>query len=212
METRLDTLLTALVEQNRANVEHAAHLREAGSQLESKTAVQMAAMETQQTVLREDARVAIQGVNGRVEEIKQAWEATDGTWKAKHTELVDQLKEQFSIDQGRIGAAETKQQGLEVELAQLRALIINMPSGGAGNAQGIAGGGKRRFPIMENKCIQGMKMLDNDRSTFREWEEKFVNNLGQAKENGEEVLEWLVKEAERRPRDKEYSEGGNLVQ
>ena len=83
------------------------------------------------------------------------------------------------------------------DVVRLREEIQGMgPSDGGGKG----GGGGRGFrPILESKAIGGIKNLDSGRDGFREWEEKFVNVMGQAKEKADVLLEWLAKVANAYP-------------
>ncbi len=85
------------------------------------------------------------------------------------------------------------------DVAKLREGIQEI-SGGEGGGKG-GGGGRGYRPILECKAIGSIKNLDSGRDGFREWEEKFINVMGQAKEKADVLLEWLAKEADARPRD-----------
>ncbi len=85
------------------------------------------------------------------------------------------------------------------DVARLREGIQEMNKGeGWGKGEGR---GKGFRPILESKAIGGIKRLDSGRDGYREWEEKFVNVMGQAREGADTLLEWLAREADARPRD-----------
>ncbi len=46
--------------------------------------------------------------------------------------------------------------------------------------------------ILENKGVQGIKILGSKREEYKIWNEKFKNIRSQAKEGGRKVLEWVV--------------------
>ncbi len=85
------------------------------------------------------------------------------------------------------------------DVARLREEIQGMGSNEGGGKSG--GGGRGVRPIVESKAIGGIKNLDSGRDGFREWEEKFINVMGQAKEKADMLLEWLAGEADAKPRD-----------
>ena len=50
------------------------------------------------------------------------------------------------------------------------------------NAMGAAKSSHHVQGIMEHKPVQGIKMLDDDKSKFRMWHKKFVNAMSQVNE------------------------------
>ena len=155
------------------------------------------------------------GTQEEVEGMKAKMDKADGIFEA-HKEGMKKKEETMKEE---LEAIKKKMEEVEVgfvkeitqagklhreDVARLREEIQGMGSSEGGGKGGSGGRGFR--PILESKAIGGIKNLDSGRDGFREWEEKFINVMGQAKEKADMLLEWLAREADAKPRD-----GGGYV-
>ena len=67
------------------------------------------------------------------------------------------------------------------------------------NAAGLPGTAGIRFTskgIMEHEVIMNLRMVNGDKSLFRQWHQRFVTALGQVEGSHEEIIQHLVKETD----------------
>ena len=75
--------------------------------------------------------------------------------------------------------------------------MINLVS--AINPGGSGGHGGNRFTakgIMEHKVIMNLRMVNGDKSLFRQWHQRFITALGQVEGAHEEIIQLLVRETD----------------
>ena len=90
---------------------------------------------------------------------------------------------------------------LEVQMAADKLEVVNSHAVLQAYMQGIeatirnggskAGSGGSKRPILESKAISSVKTLSSDRTTFKLWNEKLINALGQAIDGSRAVMQRL---------------------
>ena len=91
-----------------------------------------------------------------------------------HAQVLQQLKD----SQSTMGQAVTQ-------------MLTNMGNSGAGGNRHNDG---YRKGVLDNKAIVNLKALDSDKGTFRDWNEKLINAMGQSMTGSRSVMEWLTKQ------------------
>jgi hypothetical protein len=87
-------------------------------------------------------------------------------------------------------------------------LVAGMSNSGGSSTQQSQGGDRAKKVLLEYTAVNNMKIMGSQGIKYKEWDEKFVNLLGQLKMGSREVLMWIKESKEKKIDRSEYESKG----